>query len=451
MKFRSPFYSKKTLDPLTVKELIDTANRFYKLSEVLNSIGLTSNSQFDTKTISGQAAAYALCPVVGGIINIRANAGNMGKWVLEDQDGNPLKKTRFDKLFRRPNPLQNWKQFFNNASIFKDIFGRCYIYPVKPDSKSDPLATGAMWILPNWLVTPNYTGKIWLQSEMNGIVKDYSVQGLSTPLKPEELIIWDDTGINTTQNTNELVTFQSRLYPLSDQISNLQRSYEARRKILTKGGPPGAWVNDNPKDAAGSNPKIAKEIKEVQDQFSNDYGLGEDNKYLYAILSTSWKFVAAGSRITDLQLSEGEMDMSMIIAFAYNTPETLLPWNTSKTFDNVATDEKKFYNNAIIPVNEDFCQVIMDWFELENLSIYLRCYFDHLDCFQTDKKAEAETFNFYTTALDKSLRNTSITKPEYRRILSTLLPIEANFDPETPDGEFITLQPAQQINGNTGA
>jgi hypothetical protein len=455
MKFRSPIYSKKTLNPITVKELIDTANRFYKLSDVLNSIGLTSNSQYDTKTITGQAKAYALCPVVSSIINARANAGNMGKWVLEDPDGNPLGKTRFDKLFRRPNPLQNWKQFYNNASIFKDIFGRCYILPIKPDFSKDPLSAGAMWILPNWLVTPSYTGQIWLQSEITGIIKDYSVQGLPTPLKPEELIIWDDTGVNTTQNTNELVTFQSRLYSLSDQISNLQRSYEARRKILTKGGPPGAWVNTNAKDAGGMNPKTPKQIKELHDALEGQHGLGDDTEYLNAVLSSAWDFIKAGSPIADLELSDGEKDMAMVIGFAFNLPETMLPWSISKTFDNVKIDEKKFYNNAIIPANEDFSQVIMDWFGLENLNIYLRCYFDHLDCFQTDKKAEADTFNAYSTAIDKSLRNTLLSKEEGRRILGTLIPVEANFKPDeiNPKDTFLELQQPVNTptNGNTGA
>ena len=381
IRFQSPFKIIPKQNILSEKSDIRLIDNSVRTVNLLGQIGLTTTRNYDTTTVPGQAMAYALCPVVTGIINVRANAFCMGRWVLEDKDGNPFEKTLFSKLMNRPNPLQNWKQFVNNAKIFKDIFGRCYMMPVVSEFSGDPLSAGSIWIIPNWLVLPQYTGKIWMQSEITGVISGYTITGFNRTILPQELMIWDDTGVNTSRNMPDIVTYQSRLFPLTDQVSNCQRAYEARRRIMTKGGPPGAWVNDNAKDIAGQNIKSPTEINEVQTAFQNQYGLGDNNPYLYAVLNSAWKFVSAGSPTKDLMLFEEIKDDAYMIAFAYNLPDHLMPWSEGKTFNNAAASEKRFYANATIPDAEDLSQVISQWFKLEERGILLKCYFDHLDCF----------------------------------------------------------------------
>lgn len=420
-------------DPNYQAPTINGLDNFYPLSAQVN---LSPSRGFDCKTVQGQALAYAYNPVVSGIINMRAQSTVMGKWSVVDSDGN-YKPTPFDKILSKPNLLQSFSQLINNASVFKDIFGRCYLYPVKPTRNSDPSSVSSIWVVPNWMVVENYSGKWMHQRSVDQIITSYTVQGIGE-LMPDELIIWDDTGINTNPTNTQVVSYQSRLSSLSDQVSNINRAYEARRKIITKGGPPGAWVNNNPTDPSGRNPKSPQEIEDMQ-QFLMMHGVGNDNPYFHAVLQSAWTFVSAGSPTKDLMLFEEVEDDALMVGHVYDVPDTLIPWNKNKTYNNLKTDEKRFYTNSIIPAAKDLADVLTSWFKLDKYGVSIQVYYDHLECFQVDRKAEADALASFSNALSTAKTANALTATEYRKLWAQFLPSnlpDGLFDPENPDGDL---------------
>jgi len=440
---RSPFSFKESPDRLVSKmikldlrlkqfginqtvSLTDNATWF----QLVNQLGLlTPKKIYETTSVLGQAAAYSCCPIVTSIITKRSDNLRNGRWCFEDQDGNEVLKgnNQLFKLLEKPNPLQSWGQFITQAYTFRDVFGVSYILPVVPVGFKKSSAQ-ALYVIPNWLIEPTYTGKHYFQSDIEGIIKEYRISGLNTPIRPSELICWYDNCINSSQNNGGL--FQSRLFPLSDQISNFNAAYGGRRNLIEKGGALGMWVNDNAKDGGGRNPITPKEKDQILLDFQNNYGV-ERGKNPFAITTSSIRFEKAGYPTKELMLFEEIKDCAQVIAAAYNISPFDLPWADQTTYTNKDKTDRALYQNVTIPDAESLASLLASYFELD---IILKVYFDHIDCLQRSKKDEADALGAFVAGMSKIYEGKVITKEEYRAMLSEFLPQGATFDPVAPNG-----------------
>jgi hypothetical protein len=443
-QFRFPVSFKQSPDQLISKMIkLDQRLKSYstpvvvKLTDytywqqISGKLGITFNAKiYETQTISGQAAAYSLCPIVTSIVTKRGDNLRNGRWCFEDDKGNEVTKgsNPLFSLLKRPNPLQDWGQFITQAYAFRDIFGVCYILPLVPVG-GDKTFAKSLYIIPNWLIEPRYTGKTYLQSEIEGIISEYRITGFAKTVKPSELITWYDNCINASQSVNGI--FQSRLYPLGDQISNFNAAYSGRRNLIEKGGALGMWVNDNAKDAGGRNPITPKEKEEILTEFQNTYGL-EKGKSPFAFTSASIRFERANYPTKDLMLFEEIKDCAQVIAAAYNLSPFDLPWADQTTYTNKDKTDRALYQNVTIPDAESLALVLKSYFQLEE---NLKVYFDHIDCLQKSKKEEADALSSFVNGVSKLFNDTVITKEEYRILISEFLPQGAAFDPLTPTGK----------------
>lgn len=395
--------------------------------------GSMSSKVVETQTVTGQMQAYAVCPIVAGSIGKRNDALRNGRWMLTDLEGNVLDKTSFvlAKLMLSPNPLQTWSELISQIYAFRDIFGITYCLPVTP-SMMGKQYTGALWVIPNWLVKPNYTGKQFYQSQLTEIIKSYSIAGFNEAIPADQMIVFRDSPLNVATQTTDDIVSRSRLYTLGSQVSNIQTSYEARRTLMEKKGPVGAWVNDNPKDAAGQNPMTPTAKADLQSEFQK-YGLNRD-QFQYVISMANVKWVQAGSVTKDLMLFEEIKDSAQVIYDAYGIPPFLTAWADQTKYTNLNEAKKDFYSGITIPDAAAIAGVFNSFFEAEKANIKLQCFFDHLEIFQKSRLDEATALKAMNEALNIPYSGNVITRTEFRALMSDFLPSDI-FDPENIDGD----------------
>lgn len=410
---------------------------------IAGQMGWTSGIQkiTETQTISGQLLAYQFCPVVTSVVNKKNDMMRAGRWVVEDKKGNEI-ESPFLKLINKPNPLQNWNRFMSQAYTMQQVFGRCYMLPVAGGLSFDK--ADAIYIVPNWLVTPNYTNKLYQQTEINEIIRDYTIAGFNRNVGVDELIVWDDTTIQLSTGSQYKIEAQSRLYSLGDQIINFQTGYASRRTLLEKRGALGAWVNNNPKDAAGGNPITPEERDRILNEFGERYGV-DRGKFPWMITTSFLKWEQAGFATKDLMLFEEVKDDGLMIYDAYGLSVFLSPWADQTSYTNLDKAEKKAYTGTIIPDAESLATLLTEKFKLSQYGHVFKVYYDHLEIFQKSKKDEADALNLLTSALDKPYKVKVITKQEYRVLMSGFMPQGAEFDPDKAEGEYFDGSPTQTI------
>ena len=179
------------------------------ISTNINSIEKNANGQYffginisanihDTDNITGQLQSYNECAPLSGIIQRKARAINNGKVFLMDDKGkesNVALANDLRKLLAKPNALQTWPELMNMLYTMLSVFGECFVFALKAEGFKN---TKSLWVIPNWLITVETSGKMFLQTDVNQIITGYKVnlQGESTSLKTDDVIHIKDSIIN---------------------------------------------------------------------------------------------------------------------------------------------------------------------------------------------------------------------------------------------------------------
>jgi len=365
----------------------------------------------ETVTISGQTAAYNICPPVNGIINRKARAFTNGKWWILDKDGKEAtgaKITALQKLLEKPNPLQSWNQLIAQAKVYEQTFGEVFFFAIIPAGFTDKLKVKAIWVVPNWIINVRLTGKHYFQTELADIIEGYdiSLNGSSTSLPDGSVIHLRD--IN--QNSTDVIRGQSRLASLQDPISNIVAAYEARNVLITRKGALGILSNQT-RDAAGAVPLKEHEKIEVQEDFRK-YGLGKD-QYQVIITNANLRWQPMTFPTRELMLFEEIEDDVRQIADNFDYPMYLLGFKAGSTFSNVGEAKKSLYQDTIIPEAEGWAEAFTSFFDLKASGYKLQVYYDHLDVFQQSEKEKADAFSARVTANTPLLEKNIITLNQF--------------------------------------
>jgi len=397
----------------------------------------------DTTTKEGQAYAYNYCHAVNTVINRKVRAHINGIWVIEDTEGNPAedRMPNIARLLDRPNPVQSWAQFNAQQKLFTQIFGECIVLPLIPIG-FDRSQVQALWIIPNWMWTKQYTGKFYQQTELSEVVSGYLIDnghGEKLLIKPYDVIHLTDLTSPVTMLDREYFNGQSRLYALKWAVWNIHAAMEGRNVMITKRGAIGILSNDS-KDVAGLIPVDPKEKTDVQNQFQQ-YGLAATQAQVI-ITNASLKWQQMTLPTKDLLLFEETEDSTLQIADAYDLPPDLLgSTGSKKTYQNVLEAKKSLYQDAIIPESIVFSEAYTNWL-LKGTGLQFKIYYDHLEVFQKSKKEEAEGIKAITDSITVLYEKTIITKEEARMFLEQFI-TEYGFEAETPNGTtYSTTQQA---------
>lgn len=330
--------------------------------------------------------AYEKCPVVYSIINKQAYAYINGKtWVVnsrgKEATGDFSNKLR--KLFARPNPLQNQKQFEAQIAIYMRLFGYCVILPFVPKGY-DLVDATSLWIIPPYMCEFVMSRQTFYNLGAGQILKVKVKYGdEESELNHEDIIILKDI----SPGFSNIIIPDSPIKPLQQNINNLIAIYESKGALINNRGALGILTPE--KEPDGNIPLEPEEKEDIQNGLMR-YGL-KSGQWKFIVTNTSLKWQQMSVPYRDLMLTEWAQDDSMVICDALNYPYRLLSTEKGASYNDINEFKKLLYQDFVKPFGEMICDQLNEIFKCgENNCKIVRDYSD-VDVLQEDdvKKANA--------------------------------------------------------------
>lgn len=363
------------------------------------------------QTEPGQAAAYLRCSAVRSIINKKSLASQNAKiWAIDDE-GNDVKRKDLILSMSQPNPYKTLMQFVGQVSAMCNIFGKAYIYEIKGIG----VDAREIYLIPNTIIRAvktttfvNHPGFV-----PNANVDYYTIHIFGQRLRLEKDEVYEVNDIS--HDLNCLFGSVSRLSSLDEEVNTLVASNEAVTELMHNRGMLGIISLSDPSTPAqtmANLPLLKTEKDDIQKGLRKYGTLREQFKYLLTTLAA--KFVPVSSTIKDLGTSEIQKDVIKRIADTYNVPSILLDMAGS-TFSNMSEAKKVFYTDAIIPETNNIFDVLNKIYG--NTDIKVMPFYDHLECFQDAKRANAAGYAALIKGIKDAVDIGLLTIPEGRERL----------------------------------
>lgn len=330
------------------------------------------------------------CPPLAAVLFRMGQAASNGKvWVLkdgsEDESDTPYAKN-LKKLFKKPNVLQSWKQFYAQVNVYKRLFGFCPILVVLPDGFKDKAYASAMWCVPPWFTDIKLTNRYLYQEKLSDLIEwmKFRYNGKTTDLPLDNIILIKDF----TPALCTPILPESRAKSLKWPIANIIASLRSNNSIIKRKGGIGI-LSSNGKDAIGAIPIKPDEKKEVQDSLAKQYGLHEEqSQVIITTASLNWQAMTFDAK--QLMLHETIDKGTNIICDVYGWNSKLFSSGDNATLNNQSNSEKAVYQNTIIPESESDFESFNEWFQTAEKGICIDVDYSHLPILQENIKEQAD-------------------------------------------------------------
>lgn len=365
----------------------------------------------NTLTPMGQARAFERCSILASIITKKVSAISDARYWVKDQEGNDVEGTDILDKMRNPNPYQTLPEFVCMVEFFSQIFGKAYIV------KLDAIGTGSfeLYVVPNILVTENekLTQEISFAPRSN--IESYyiNVNGLSFKVDTEHMFVVNDV----TYSMNQMGGSVSRLAALQYPINTFVASYDAVNELLVNRGMLAIISMKAENPAVTMKMGATKEEKQELEQQLNRYGILR-GKMKYAITGYDVACVPVSSSISDLGISEIQLNCKKDIAYTYQVPAIMLDMADSK-YANLSQAKLDFYTNDIIPAAKNIMATMNRIYGNDQYTV--QAFFDHLDLFQEAKRQQAAGMVSLVSALNQSMQTGLMNLQEARDQLDKFL------------------------------
>lgn len=303
----------------------------------------------DVYTSKELIAAYQVCSPLSSIINKKSFNYSGGELFVKRSSTDKNVRGKFkewEQLLNRPNPLQSGKQFFNQMYTYAAINGWTLVMKVYPFGFKDRPAK--LWNIPFWLLEFENLGYRKFTDDPKELLQDiyFCHNGERTKLDPDNLIlICDETGVYDDRTWLPKSRVRLLQYPVSTWIS----AVEGEVTMIQKRGAMGI-ISPDGADAVGSTAFKDTDKHQIQMEFAN-YGLTR-NQYQQIITNKQIKYQSITIPVRDMMLAESQRGAIKQIADGYNYPFQLLAESDQSTYNNVASFDKKLYQDAIMPEAE---------------------------------------------------------------------------------------------------
>lgn len=389
----------------------------YNYAQQLNQV----HKDFYTIDVSdniGQFEAYKKTPIINTIIDKVAQMASNCQVYVENDANETIERKDILKLLQQPNGLQNQTEFIQNFLINYNIFGECFILPIKLEGLS---GIRGFFILPNFMVQVmyDYSKLPYTVNRTNGIkyIVYQTPDGAQIDLTPKK----DD--IIVIRNTNDLQYIgkgMSKLIGLEDHVNKYLISVNAGRELLENYGAIGMWVNRG-KDEIGQTVIDEKEKEAIQQNLREKYGL-TSGKFNYHVTNQNLAFERVNAGIQDLGLNAAALDSARAICDTFSYPIDLLSFEKNSTLQSSGGRESEakrtVVTEAVQPAMNKLSEALSRLLLPE--SEHIKFYYDHLSFMQTSEKEKAELNKMYVDMYDQLLQNQTITAEEHRAILINL-------------------------------
>lgn len=365
----------------------------------------------NTLTPMGQARAFERCSILASIITKKVSAISDARYWVKDQEGNDVEGTDILDKMRNPNPYQTLPEFVCMVEFFSQIFGKAYIV------KLDAIGTGAfeLYVVPNILVTENEKLEQGISFAPRSNIESYyiNVNGLSFKVDTEHMFVVNDV----TYSMNQMCGSVSRLAALQYPINTFVASYDAVNELLVNRGMLAIISMKAENPAVTMKMGATKEEKQELEQQLNRYGILR-GKMKYAITGYDVACVPVSSSISDLGISEIQLNCKKDIAYTYQVPAIMLDMADSK-YANLAQAKLDFYTNDIIPAAKNIMATMNRIYGNDKYTV--QAFFDHLDLFQEAKRQQAAGMVSLVSALNQSMQSGLMNVQEAREQLDKFL------------------------------
>jgi len=325
-------------------------------------------------------------PQLFAVIYRRAQMLANGRFIHYDKNGEIIKNSQIVEFLKRPNPFQKQNEWLIQQDVQKSTYGNTFIYILKGSALAEVPA--ALWNLAPKGMVIERTGKIWKQTTEKGVVKSYNMNLNKGTNKYEETFKPNEILHRNIQDVDDPVTGTSPFHALKMPISNLRGAYGFRNVIITEKGAIG-MISNNSKSTAGALPLTSQERKNLEDQFSQNYGISDkQRRIIMSSASLTWNPMSYPTK--EMQLFEEVDENTRTIIDAYGLNEALFSLGKGTTFDNYKEGEKAAYQDTIIPEGEDLANGLSDKLGLTEKGERLVLDYGHVPALQEDQGKEAD-------------------------------------------------------------
>lgn len=353
---------------------------------------------------------YTDIPHLNNIINKRAEYLTMGKLKLYEIDtGKEVKKHDFLTLMRRPNPLQNTAEFLRQYSVYEDIYANTLTYKLK--GLSYKKVPKVIWNLPPNTMKINPTGKIYDQTELSGIIKNYEMTfaGMQRIFAPEEILFKNDN-LGSTQ-----LKSQSKILSHVKPLSNIYGALVTANVLIHDKGAYGILSISGQRDQSGIMPLGDEERERIEKQYLQDYG-PHRGKRSTIVTNASLAYAPMTFPLRDMMLQEEVEQDFGILCDAFGTDRDVFASQKGATYENKKNGQLWTIQNTIMPKADNICQSFDEDFGLTEEGLCSKIVFSHLPIMKEDEQKASTALNQRASAAG-TLVDRGVFKPEEVRKL----------------------------------
>jgi len=359
------------------------------------------------------------CPHLNLVISEKAKMFSDGEWKCIDLK-DPAKEYADDEgliLLNNPNPIQNRAEFLKQYILEKDIFAHSFIYKLSGTAITFP---SALWHLPSDFMKIKWTGKMYKQTKIEEIIKNFLLceSGQEIPYEVGETMFKIENFDRAKQRGI------SKIISLKLPISNIIASLTTRNIIATEKGMIGILSNES-KDASGTSIMDPAEKERIENDFRQRRGLyGAGSKISISGTALRWNAMSFPTR--DLMLfEENEEDFGTILG-AYGMDRDIFPSTKGATNENKRQGLISTYQNTILPEAKSFAEMISKGLgAIEKGRKYILDY-SHVPALQEDRETKANVLQKNVTAVQNLVQANIINPLQAQEIIQTLTVIKIN-------------------------
>lgn len=308
-----------------------------------------------------------------------------------DKNGIVIENSDVMKLLNRPNPLQCLEQFLYEYYVYNAVYNTNLIYKnYGTTSRIVEPYPATIRCLPVGLMEVNTTGKLYDQTKIEGIIKNYRLIYYESVYTPDQII-----HITEGVSANGGISSTSPIESLQMALSNIVASMKSLNVITTERGLVGFISADgSASDSDGALPFDKEERKLVEDDYRKRYGVDGAQGHV-TFTSARIKWTPMTFDVQQLMLYEGLEDAFCQILGRYGLdrrifPKSILSKGSLSEGTNVVEGLKGTYQNTMQPLANKLCNRLTNEFGLRDKDgSYLRARFD-MPCMREDEVKEAE-------------------------------------------------------------
>ena len=341
--------------------------------------------------------------ILRAVIDRKSSMYANGRFVHYDKNGNQIENSPIVDFLEKPNLAQSRNEWLMQMKVQECLYGNAFIYKLQPSRLKE--YPNALWNLPPQRMIVNRTGKIWKQTDINGIIKNFELIG---DLGANEKFETNEVLWRTLNNPDDPISGMSPLKSIAKEITNIALAMDYRNVIMAKKGALGILSNAS-KDSDGGIPLTNQERERLEKEYTRQYGVGDKQSSVIITNSAlSWTPISYPTK--DLLLFEEIDHNKRAIIDLYGLNDNIFSRQQGSTFTNVAEGEKLAYQNTIIPEAEDFARALTSFLGVDKNGEWLELTYDHVPALQEDLGTKAQSI--------KTLKETGLfTDEELREMI----------------------------------